>query len=129
MSENNRFQFRVYDKLLKKYGLRRIHTERKFYHCIEITELITLPIDTNRFVIEQSSGKFSKENELIFENDVLMKIDPDGEKHFAVVGWFQGNMVLHEIHGTVLVWDGTRYSILGNIHDTSSILEKFKDFS
>lgn len=107
-------KFRVWDEKQKRYGL-SIYAKSD---ADGITEIIPPASEDGRFKIEQSSGKVDKNGKLIFENDVLMRIDHHGNKYFAVVSWYQGNMTLYENPGhSVFVWDGLNWEVIGNVHE------------
>lgn len=108
--------FRVYDKVNKRYGL-PVYTVNAGDGITKIVPPVSSSDD--QFVIEQSSGKFDKNNKMIFENDILESKDWKGNVYIHVVKHYQGNMVLFDEKGNVdgLLWNGYNYEIISNIHN------------
>lgn len=73
---------------------------------------------TGTYDIELFSEKKDKNETEIYENDILMRIDPNGEKVFHIVAWRQGALVLLDKNGQIdgLIWNGYNQEVIGNIH-------------
>lgn len=119
MNENlmDRFKLRVFDTINRKYGLSVYckHGFEDIQHC-SVTSIVPPASDNpSQFIIEQSTGKYSKREQLIFEGNILVMSDPYHATR--IVRWYNGNMVLTDREGyiTDIDWDGLQYTAVGNV--------------
>ena len=121
---NDRFKFRAWDKIRRKYeDLPKLINQKG--------ELVSFAVrdDLSEFYdIEQCTGLKDKNGKLIYENDVLKLID-QGIEYEVSVYWESGmycfaitsnsaNLVFSDLSD-----NETTCEIIGNIHENADLLE------
>ena len=119
--ENDRFKFRVWDKVSKKYrhylyldqcGDLRYPRDRGIKGC----EMVTLE-DRLNYTIEQCTGFRDKTGKLIYENDVLLFFERlRGVVKWEHGGWFVSGEGIYQ----PLCDAYASAEVVGNIHDAEA---------
>lgn len=134
---NDRFKFRVWDKLDEQY-----YDENCFQMQIESSgDLFIIGVgndgedcfwETDNTVIEQCTGLKDKNGKLIYEGDIVLKSD------VSAIGYSRTRVCKVHWHNNWLSWAITtqysdtyelsefepqQYEIIGNIHENADLLE------
>ena len=116
---NDRFKFRVWDNITKKY----LQDEEFCINCLGALVIQSefdgdSLRDMDDFIIEQCTGLKDKNGKLIYEGDRVESHDMFDDLEIFNVEWFQGKMVLRSTPNSapVLVWNSLSFEIIGNIH-------------
>ena len=117
---NDRFKFRVWDNLCKRYDELHVMGLAQDGRLRHRGDEGLVP-DDSEYTIEQCTGLRDCNGKLIYEGDVIERTyDMFGrEKYIFSVVWYQGKMALLSSPNAapVLVWDGLSYEVIGNIHE------------
>ena len=133
---NDRFKFRVWDKINKKYDtMKTMYLEQNGGLCYPDDCGMTFPPEGSDFIIEQCTGLRDKNGKLIYEGDVVVRkfVFPGGHSisEKLVVCWEQERFLfdLRRISDNTtpfecLLMREEEYQIIGHIHEPKWGIEK-----
>ena len=120
---NDRFKFRVWNDVLKSYSVDD--------HFID--EDGKLNTDGDFYTVEQCTGLKDKNGKLIYEGDIVIKIDTSAlgliRQRYCRVFWHEEWLAwaIETEYGDVYMlheYDYAQYEIVGNIHENKELLNE-----
>ncbi len=116
---NNRFKFRVWDKLEKKYidfeHFKKGNVEFNFH---KKTNEIWVEYDKKRYVFEQNTGLQDKNGKDIYEGDMLKTTPIMDDKDYFVKVYHNGVGFIS--NGALNEFQARHSEVVGNIHKKES---------
>lgn len=89
-------------------------------------------LDDDQWIVEQCTGLKDKNGRLIYEGDIILKIDKNGlglpRYRNCRVFWYEKWLAwaIETVYGDVYMlheYDYTQYEVIGNIHEDPELLE------
>lgn len=121
----DRFKFRVWDKVSKRYFFLELKFGDNGYH----------PLFIEKPIFEQCTGLKDKNGKLIYEGDILNSLyKNDGCKGLYVVVWRNGSLCVDKFGNhqqtfvSISLNDLKRCEVIGNIHENADLLENKDEF-